>query len=332
MDQLYASITGCTQSNILSITVNESHGSATANAVFEVIDTTLDIGDYVEINLGYTTDHGVVFAGYVKQIEHKIQENTYSITANDILIRASDYFIVPSNPDDSFKRRGISAEDPVREVMAMAGLTSFTYDATYFTFGINSDVEVKLVSSYDYSRMIGDYITWTVRADRNGTVHFENRKPYVMTGSTGQPGDVPDVPTSYTIQDSNLISFSKFVNEKNLRNKVVVWGADGVYAEASASSPYLPAGFYKTVLLSAPDLIGDVGTAQACANYNLNLLNRLTEGISATVLGDHSLTARTVIKSNVVSITPHITNNWYVFTAEHNWNRSGYTTNLELRK
>ncbi len=232
MDQLYASITGCTQSNILNITVNESHGSATANAMFEVIDTTLDIGDYVEIDLGYTTDHGVVFAGYVKQIEHKIQENTYSITANDLLIRASDYFIVPSNPNDSYKRRGISAEDLVRDVMAMAGLTSFTYDTTYFTFGINSDVEVKLVSSYDYSRMIGDYITWTVWADRSGTVHFENRKPYVMTGDTGQPGDVPDVPTSYTVQDSNLISFSKFVNEKNLRNKVVVWGADGVYAEA----------------------------------------------------------------------------------------------------
>ena len=329
--KLYCSITSI--SGIAAVTVTQGHDSDTSSAIIEATTPSVQIGDYIEVDLGYTTNHQKVFSGYVKSIERRVPTNTYIVTAYDVMIRAIDYFIVADDPLNPLSYQNISAEDLVADLFSKAGLTSFTYDTTYFVFGINESFDINLVSPLDYSNTIASLITWHLWADENGTIHFENRKPYVMTGDTSQPGDTVDeraISTSYTLND-DATGLLYAESEKDLRNKVVVYGNNGVSAVAQATSPYEPSGFYKATVLVAPNVIDDVATAQKTADYNLNLLNRLTYSISATVAGDPSLRARQII--NVNSTKLGITNtHYYVFGCTHNFSKSGYINELELRK
>ena len=186
-DKLYCAVTNCT--GILSVSVTNNHDNPVSTAIVETRSTTLGLGDYVIIDAGYTTDHAQLFAGYVKTVERKVPENIYVLTIYDVLVRAQDFFIASSNPQSPLTYSNKSAESLVQDLMALAGLTSFSATATAFTFGTKNPFEVNLVSTYDYCKTIADTLTWTLWADQNGTINFKNRKPYVMTGDTGQPGD-----------------------------------------------------------------------------------------------------------------------------------------------
>ena len=87
----YCVADGFTQ--ILNASLNSSHGSPTANAVIECIEFTKDIGDSVSIDLGYEDDHGVVFRGFIKNIERATPEDKYIVTCYDNSIRLLDFFI-----------------------------------------------------------------------------------------------------------------------------------------------------------------------------------------------------------------------------------------------
>jgi len=315
---LYSSVSNTL--NLISVQVNNSHSAQCATAQIEAEYSTLEIGDFVEIQLGYSTNHMRVFTGYVKNIEVKEPARTYSITCSDVLIRAMDFFIASSDPNNPFKRRGIKAETLVQEVLALSGLTNYTGDNTLFTFGINNDVEVNLTSSYDYSRFIADILAYNLYADLNGLVHFTRRLPYVV------PGDVSI--GTITEDFSTTMSISK--TDKDLRNRVVVYGNNSVYAEAVGYSPYLPDGFYKTVVVAAPTVFDNTAMAQQSADYNLELLNRLTESVSVVIVGDPSIQPRVVME--VINPSLSISGLWYVYAVSHTLNSSGYTTNLELRR
>lgn len=330
MDELYASITGITQP--LNINVSESHNGSTSTAVIECVSHSLNIGDSISVDLGYTTNHSVVFNGYVKEISRSVPNNTYTIMAHDVLIRAVDFFIASTNPDQPFSRNNIRAEDLVEDVLALAGLTNYTSDPTHFTLAINTVAEVNLVSAYDYCNSIADLLAWHLYADRNGLVHFIDRKPYVMGGDS----------SVFTLNDTsiyNILTFTHKLSERDLRNKVVVYGSTGVYASASQATSYnpitdsyqqiLPTGFYKTAVAASP-LINETSLAQSAADYNLDLYNRLSSNISLSVIGDPSLEARTVVAVDE-SITG-INDNYYVYLAEHTWGADGYIVNLDLRK
>jgi hypothetical protein len=331
MNRLYASISGFT--GIQSISLNQSHGSATDTAIITCGGLSKDIGDSISIDLGYTTDHAVLFTGYIKSIERSIPNNTYNVTANDMMIRAIDYYVAPDNPEDSFKRHNITLEALVGEVLAMAGLTNYDYQTTYFTIATGeTPAEVKLASAYDYCRSMADVVAWNVWADKYGQIHYRNRKPYVMHGTSGQPGDIADTHIAgITINNTstyNLLSFNYKKDDKNLRNKVIVWGDTGIYAEAHASSPYLPAGFYKSIVFSN-SIIATTALAQDTANYNLQLFNRLTYSASATVIGSPKLEARKTIAVN--ESRTGISEDMYIYSCGHNWSRNGYICELDLR-
>jgi hypothetical protein len=119
-------------------------------------------------------------------------------------------------------------------------------------------------------------------------------------------------------------------SDRDLRNRVVVYGAEGIYAEAKEASPYLPNGFYKTVAVSAPTVIDTQQMAEDSAAYNLEKLNRLTLGGSLSVLGNPSINARDCITVSKADIG--MTGLWYVYGCEHSWGKEGYLTNLELRQ
>jgi hypothetical protein len=330
MDSLYASVTGVT--NPLNITVSESHSSSTSTAIIECLSHSLNIGDYISVDLGYVTNHAIIFRGYVKEIDRAVPQNTYNIIAHDVMIRAVDFFVASTNPDQPFSRNDIKAETLVRDVLELAGLTDYDYDATNFTLAINTVAEVNLVSAYDYCNGIAELLAWHLYADKNGQVHFVDRKPYVVGGDT----------SVYTVDSNNLyniISFTHKLSERDLRNRVVVYGSTGIYAEAKQATSYnpltssyeqiLPTGFYKTAVAASP-LINQTSLAQQAADYNLDLYNRLGSNISLSILGSHSVEARTVITVDE-SITG-ISGDYYVYLVEHTWGADGYIVNMDLRK
>jgi len=325
--KIYQSITGCT--GVLSADINESHGSSAATASVTCRTSTLSIGDAISFDIGYTDDHAVIFSGFVKQIERQVPENTYTITAQDAMVRALDYFIAPDNPDEAFVRTNISSEALVGEVLALAGITNYSYQTTYYTLAVNgTEAKVSLIGCYDYCKSIADLIAWNLWADRDGTIQFRNRKPYVMTGDSQQPGDIADT-SILTLTVATMEDIVHRVSEEDLRNRVVVWGGgEGSNYTASAVSPYLPAGFYKSILFSNA-IIGNTEMAQKTADYNLALYNRLTTRASITALGDTTLQARTVI--TVVEATTGINQDAYVYGCQHRIDSSGYICSLELR-
>jgi hypothetical protein len=332
MSVLYCSATGITHP--ISVTVTSSHSVSTSSCTIQCISTSLDIGDLITVQLGYTTNHPQVFSGYVKQIERNVPENIITVTAADLMIRAVDYFIVADDPNNLTSYRNIAAEELVRQLLAMSGLTSYTFDTTYFTFGISHDFNVNLVPVYDYCRAIGDALTWHLWCDETGLVHFENRKPYVMTGSTGQPGDTTDERpigmATHTLENIDTTTVYYSVTDNHLRNKVVVYGMEGVHYTASAVSPYLPAGFYKSVVADLTNIIDSTAMAHTVADYNLDLLNRLTYSARLTAVGDPDISAREIIRLD--NTTLGIDSNWYVYSCEHQWGQAGYLTSLDLRQ
>lgn len=338
--KLYCSIPGI--SDIESVNINESHASPTTIATIQARDLTIDIGDEIAIDMGYTTDHEVVFTGYVKAIDKSVPNNTYQITAYDKLIRAQDFFIVSSTPESPLRWRNVAVETLVSDLLALAGLSLSGHDDTLFNLGITSDVEINLISSYDICKQLGDIVTWNLWADADGLIYFMNRKPYVMTGTSGQPGDdAADVAENNgnPILTTQILDYTYKVNERNLRNKVIVYGKTGITAQASNSESFdpripgmtqvLPVGFYKSIVAGLP-YVDTTAEAQDCADYNLELYNRLTEAMSITIEGDSNLHSHLVLDFDIPG-TPE-TGLWYVYSCEHSWSSSGYTLNMELTR
>jgi hypothetical protein len=311
---LYGSVTGTT--GLLSINVSNGHSTQMANATIECRSTSLDIGDDITVDLGYTDDHGLVFTGYVKVIEEQGKPNSITITASDELVRAADFFIVTTNPTTPLKVQNKSPEDIIEQLLDLAGISDFEYDSSSYVWGVAGAITIDCVSVYDYSKMLADLIAWQFWADETGTVMFKDRRPYPMGGDS----------SIGTIWDNEIITIKDWKNDRSLRNKVVFWGATGIYAEASdPDCPYVPDGFFKTAVASSP-IIDDQDMAQLACDFNLEVYNRLARGYTATIIGDHGYNSRRVCHLDRTN------EDVYIFSAEHSWGKSGYVTNLELRK
>jgi len=319
MQTLTATATDC--SNILSINVSDSHTAPTSTAQITAVSTTLDIGDSVTIVMGYQGDTFTAFTGFVKDIELKEPEMFYTITCANVMIRAMDYFIAAPSPTQPYTWSNITAEDLIQAVLSLSGLTSFNLDSTSFTFAVHNPVEVNLTSSYDYAHFLADIIAYNLYADASGTIRLVNRRPYPVGG---------DTPIA-TFGNTDVLTASYGVSDRDLRNKIVVYGTGNIVATASASSPYLPAGYYRTVVVAAPGVIDTQSMADQAADYNLDLLNKLTYRLSTSIIGTTGLFARSVVTMNLPELGVS-SQDWYIYSIEHNWSRQGYLTNMELRR
>jgi hypothetical protein len=319
MQRLSASATGC--SGIISIVVNDSHTAPTSSAQVLCESTNRSVGDSITIVLGYVGDTFTALTGFVKEVELKEPEMYYTLNCANVMIRAVDYFIASSNPEEPYTWSNISAEDLIQEVLELSGLSSFDMEATSFTFAISNPVEVNLTSAFDYARFLADVIAFNLYADNAGTVHLKNRRPYPV------PADTPIA----TFDSTNVLTATYTVSDRDLRNKVIVYGSAGIHAEASASSPYLPAGYYRTVVVAAPGVIDSQSMAEQSAEYNLDLLNKLTYRLALGVVGTTDIFARSTVEVDLPELG--LTNEeFYIFGMEHNWSRSGYILNLDFRK
>lgn len=317
---LYATCTNTT--NILSISFSDSHVAATSTATVTAINTSLNIGDSATVYIGYVGDNFKCITGYVKNIELSEPEKQYVISIANVLIRAVDFFIASEDPENPFSRQRIRAEDLIQDILELSGLSSFDMEPTHFTFAIRNPVEVNLTGCYDYAKFLANIIAFILYADNDGVVHLRSRRPYPV-GS--EPADYV-----FTLAGDLYIEASYEKSDHDIRNKVIVYGSEGISAVASATSPYLPTGFYRTVAVAAPGVIDSQSMAQQSADYNLELLNRLTQKITLSFEGQTNIFPRTIADVTITDLG--ITGKWYVYSVQHDWSKAGYNTIVELRK
>jgi len=340
---LAANVTGVTVNNRTSINVSNSHDSAVSIASIVCTDTSLDIGDAIVIDLGYSTGVTKVFEGFVKNVDYDVPTGLYAISAHDKMVRAVDFFMVSESAEDPFTFRNKSGEDLVEWVLGMSGLTSFHMDETFFTFAVEHDGEFNLISSYDYAKQIARILAWNIWMSVDGVVQFANRKPFPMDGSLSQPGDPPfgvNDASSITLTDDDILSIGLNTHERDLRNKIVVYGEGDLTADADSSTSYnpltdtmeqiLPSGFYKTAVLASPIITSQAFAQDAC-DYNLSLMNRLSVEVSISIEGNPLLNCRNCVTLDQTVLDSTVNRLWYIYQLEHNWSAQGYITTGTLR-
>lgn len=313
------SISGVT--NVLSIRVSESYNAATSQAQITCESTTLDLGDSIGFNIGFQGDSGKIFQGYVREIRSSLPDAKIQILCEDELSKASEYFIAADRPDVPFSRSNIQTEDLVEDILNLASITNYGSNVPLsVTWGTQGSVEFNLTTAWQAAKTISDALAWHLYADRSGKVWLVDRPPYWESGDS----------TSFTWNTGSAdkvlgISYTKNVEE--LRNRVVVYGRDNLSATSSTSSPYLPAGFYKTAVIATP-VIDTQSLAQQVASLNLTLFNRLTESVNLQVEGDYSIEPRKF--AAITDTYLGISGNWFIYAVEHAVDNSGYTCNVNL--
>jgi hypothetical protein len=309
-------------SGLINVTIKESYSGSVSQAVIECDSTTLELGDSISFQIGFTGDTGNIFTGYVRDIQKDLPDVKTIVLCEDELTKAIDYFMASDDPENPFSRQNITTEDLVEDILNEAGITNFTADLPFTaTWGTNgSKVEFNLTTAWLAAKTVADMFAWHIYTDRNGLVHFTEDHPYVEGGDTSS--FVWDIPTTENIL---AIGYSKSAEE--LRNRVVVYGSGSITATASASSSYLPPGFYKTAVI-ASQIITNGNQAQQAADLNLARFNRLTESLSMQVEGDWRITPR--LFATVTSTYLGVSGDWFIFQAEHQFGKAGYVTNVTL--
>lgn len=315
------SISGVT--NVISIRISESYNSATAQAQIVCETTSLDLGDSIGFNMGFQGDSGKIFQGYVREIRTSLPDATTIIICEDELSKASEYFMASDRPDVPFSRSNIQTEDLVEDILNEASITNFGSSVPLsVTWGTLGSVELNLATAWQAAKTISDALAWHIYADRTGKVWLVDRPPYWKTGDS----------SSFTWNTGNAdeimsINYSKSVED--LRNRVVVYGRDNLSSTSSTSSPYLPAGFYKTAVIATP-VIDTQSLADQVSSLNLTLLNRLTESVNVQVEGDYRIEPRKF--ATITDTYLGISGDWFIYAVEHTIDRSGYVCNVSLVK
>lgn len=320
----------------ISVEVAEGHEQTCARFSVEVEDTTgIDLNDTVTIKMGYVGDNGIVFKGYVDEIVQSRMPGTYSIKGRDVLKRAIEHYLVTTNIDNPWSRSHITAENLVRDLLKEAGITDYSGAHTSFTFGTQCPAEFNLMSSWDAIRTICNIIAYNCYCV-DGRVYFQRVFPIPT---------IPAPPGSFELKTGtggNTTFIDYGYNTDNLRNQVIVFGLGGIYAEAhSATTPcppgwpapctFLPAGFYKTAIVSS-EFIDSDGMAEDSAKYNLELYNKLTESLRIEAEGDHRLRCRDTVTVTDLIFTGMNADEWFVFSITHKISDEGYTMSVNLSR
>ena len=306
---------------IVSVEIGEAYKQPAARFRMEVENIgSFGINDDITITLGYTGNTVKLFEGFIDTITSTRRPGIFELTGRDIIKFAQEHWIVTTDLDEPWSRSNISAENLVGDLLAEASITDYSGDASSFTFGVSNPAEFQLVSSWDAIERICNILAWRCYAE-NGTVYFQSMLPepsgapiaYLRRGDSGE-----------------ITQIGHESSTENLRNKVVVFGREGIYAEASAESPYLPEGFYKTAVVSS-ELIDTQSMADDSADYNLALYNRLTEVVRLDILGNPSIRARKTV--NVKEWFTGVKGDWFVYSCTHRIDENGgYTTQMHLLK
>jgi len=270
-----------------------------------------DIGTTVT---GIINQNGVdttVFYGTVKQVSRRRPENVWEFMAEDIIQRPVEYWFAPENIDEGITWSNISHLALAKSILLYASIANeFVIDdwTPYPTFQFATGpepVKVQTANAWDVITWINQITGMYVYADNSGNVHLSRiaDEPGLVASKTfvgGNSGTIKQI--EYTRSDENL------------RNKVVVYGASGVQAISQAASPYLPANYYKTAIISY-SMIDTNEMAAETASINLSRMNKLTETVILEVNGDPSLDARATVQ--ITEPNTGVSGLWFVNQISH---------------
>jgi len=320
----YGEVTVGGVTDVVSMEVTASSGAACATCSVVALDSSFSVGDPITLSAAFGVDSGTIFTGYVDTVTLENPPGVYRIEGRDLLSLALDYLIVVASTEETdwFNPRlqfGHSAPLAViNDILGLCGLSATGSAGSGWELGNAIDgTPFQLVSAWDAIQQICGIGAWKVWCDPSGIIHFASVLDYGSGGGTFNVGD-----------DGNIDSAKYSRSNEDLRNKIVVIGENGSYtATASASSPYLPPGFYKTAVVST-DLVGNQGMAEATAAANLQAWNRLTEITTIEAVGSPSVWLYSPVSVNepftgapggmVTSVTHRIDGNGYKtsFTAK----------------
>lgn len=320
---LYATATG--MSGIKSLTLREGMSQPAVQVDIVCTGVTAQINDTCDIDFGYDTDHGAgLTGGLVKKINYNRPAHAYEVTVMDKISRAIDYFMAADNPESPFQAKNRAAELLVGDLLNQAGLTLSAYDSTIFTFGTQNPIPINLVSAWTYIEHINRITTNTTYALPNGNIEFRNRPPFIIGGDVSEH-------TFTTGSSGDILEIRYWKSDEKIRNKVVVYGAPGITATTSGSSPYLPSGFQKSLVI-AHEIISNQQSADQTASLNLQMWNRLTETCTLTTLGNRNVRCRDIVDVQESFSGLSAGQLWVVFATEHRLSREGYETSLTLTR
>lgn len=369
ISNLYGHVTGgSTLSEIESIVITNGYSQTSSVATIICGDVTgANLNGTISINIGYTDNHQNVFKGRIKQIVKNRPDGLATVVCKDTLIDAADFFIVSDNPDNPLTYDHITAQDLVGALLALAEITAYSASVPLtFTFGTEEPTKFNFISSMDAASGIAALLAWHIYAD-DGTVYFTDVKPYFRTGTDknleyGSGGHTDDQISHIFCNDGSLTvadlvtygdplqagistipisetikTIDRTYSDEKIRNRIVVFGnTSDIHAEASAGNANLPAGFLKTMVISTT-AIQTLDMAQKCADFNLTLLNRLTETMTLEVMGNSSIKPRDfcIVSDDFVGTRLLDTGNtklrgWFVETINHTWGKDGFITKLTL--
>lgn len=311
--KLYADVTG--SSGIQSISVESGYSTIVASATVECTTTSLVLGDAITIDMGYSDEHQNVFEGFVKKVVSQTPDGLYTITAFDSLVRATDYFIVSDDPEQPLTFHSTGDREVVDGLLSQCGLslTSGTVSPV-FTLGTNADGAKFNLQSVAEAIQFMCSITGRVCYASGGNIYYVDRKPYVEGGDT-----IIDTWTT----NNQILTASKEVDSSRIRNKIVVYGAEGIKATASASSPYVVVDQASCI---AHPLLDTQEIAQATADVNLEILNRLAQTVNLDLKGDASVQPRTCY--HITESFTSTNNDVFVYRVTHNLSQAGFITSV----
>lgn len=324
--QLTYSITGVSAGDLINAAINESYNTPCRGAVLAVEDTTLELGDTITINVGYDDSNTKVFYGYVEGIERSTPTHEITITCQDILTKAVNFFIASDDPEEPIEYSNIKSEDYVENILALAEITVFEADVPQeFIWATDLPAEVNLLTAWSAANEMAQMLAWHIHADRDGKTWFTDRRPYI------QGGDSADFTWDETA-GINVLSLMYRQSTEETRNKVVVYGREGINATASQARGDIlySATYYKTAVIAHP-LIQTQSQAQTTADYNLELYNRLTESISLSVEGDPDIEVNKIADITGSTFTT-VSGLWFIYQCNHRFGQQGYTTDMVLTK
>ncbi|KKK71290.1 hypothetical protein LCGC14_2915390, partial [marine sediment metagenome] len=135
------------------------------------------------------------------------------------------YGINPSvnDPTNPHRYSNIKSEDFVEAILNLASIVAYTDDVPLeFIWGTSGPVEINLVNAWQLLSDFAGMLAWHIYADRNGTVHYTDRKPYDM-GS-----DSATFTWSTAVDYVDIVAINHGISTKKLRNRVVVYGKNNI--------------------------------------------------------------------------------------------------------
>jgi hypothetical protein len=310
--------------------INTNYGVACKRLIFRhVVDLGLDVGDSVGANIITPSGNTRMFSGTIKSVVRRRPDGSWEFTCEDVLAKAIEYWFTPSDLDVGWTRRNINHLDLTKDILKEATIPNLDVIDDWtptgyptFQFAVGPEpVKITVASAWDTIGWICAITGMHVYADVSSKVH--------MTRIWDEPGPIVHAYMS-TGNAGNMKTLEYTRSDENLRNKVVVYGRDNLYKVASGSSPYVPAGFWKTAIVSSTMIEGDA-MAQEVADINLLRMNKLTEACIVDCIGNTSLDCRQTV--NITDPKIGVSGNWFVSQIQHKVDpNSGYTCRLTCNK